>query len=490
MMNTVPELISASFKQPLKGIAIVYNNQRIVYSQLSNKINNFSKFLLQMGLGKQDRVAIFLPNNPSFVVSFFAIAKIGAIALTLNINYTQEELKKYLKYCKIKYVITDYQKEQLCRTAAGKLPVKIFPLDSWVNFVDTLRIQPSSKINIKINPQDQVLYQFSSGSTGIPKIASRSQHNVAKEIINISKTIKISNKDKIICVVPLWHAYGLIPAMALSVYSKATLVLVDKFYPRKILNILNKEKATIFYATPYMLNALSRMVKRKIKLPDLKFCFTAGAPLSKKLARGFYNKFGLFPQNFYGTTETGCVSINLDKNRESTIDSVGLPISNTKIKILLEDKKTAKVGYKGQVIIKTPACAQWYYLGDRKEPLLKDGYFYTGDLGKKDKRGNLYILGRKTYFINVGGIKVDSAEVEEVIKKFPLVKEALVMGAPDKLRGQIVKAVIMPKGASLDAKVLLKYCREKLADFKIPRIIEIRDKFSNSPLGKTFEGCL
>lgn len=334
-------------------------------------------------------------------------------------------------------------------------------------------------IKTKVKAQDAVLEQFSSGSTARPKLARRTHSNLLKEAENISQTIKISSRDKILCAVPLFHAYGFGTGMLSAIYSGAALILVNRFRSRRILNILRQEKVSIFFAVPYMFRMLAHSLDKRMRLPALKYCFSAGISLPEEVCKKFYSKFGVFVRDLYGTTETGCLAINLGRRPQTGLNSVGLPIKGAKIEIFLrKGHKKAKAGQKGEIAVKTPTCA------------LKRSYFYTGDIGKVDKGGNLYILGRKTSFINVAGMKVDPKEVEEVLNRHPGVKEAVVLAAPDKLRGEVVKAVVVPESSVLDKKALLKYCRKFLADFKLPRVIEFRDKLPRSSLGKILKGYL
>jgi long-chain acyl-CoA synthetase len=342
-----------------------------------------------------------------------------------------------------------------------------------------------------INSDDEALYQFSSGSTVKPKLAGRTHYNILSEAENVCKTIGISRKDKLLCAVPLFHAYGFGTVMTPSIYAGATLILINKFNPRRVLNMLKNERITMFFGVPYMFSLLFDIAAdKKIELLNLKYCFSAGISLPPEVSRNFYRKFGVFVRDLYGTTETGCISVNLNKDVGGTLDSVGLPIKGTKVNIKGEDEKKARIGENGEIIVKTPTCGRWYYIENAKKPIAKNGYLYTGDIGKKDRKGNLYIVGRKTSFINVAGAKVDPVEVEEVIRKYPGIKDVAVLGYQDKLRGEVVKAVIVSNGAALDKKSILKYCRNKIADFKVPRIIEARDKLPRSPLGKLLKGYL
>lgn len=484
-MKTISELVGETINEYSNRIAINYKREYLTYNDLDRKIAQFSHILLENDINYQDRVAIFLPNNPSFIISFFAIVKIRASAVAFNINYKKDELRNYLKFCRIKYIIFDKQNEDKCKSAIQNSSVKFISIDNSSLAIKSDR-KLYKKINIELASKDEVLYQLSSGSIGKPKVIIRNHFNLLSEVKSISETLKILGNDKIFCVAPLSHAYAFVPAMMTSVCLGATIVLVDNLNPRRILDTLQQKKVTIFYAFPYVLDSLSRIpFIGKVNLPNLRFCFSAGISLPAEVAKRFYTRFGLYPRNFYGTSETGCISINLNENIETALDSVGLPLNCTKVKIMLENGKIAEAGKIGEIIIKTPTCGRWYYIGNnKKKSLLKNGFFYTGDIGKIDKKGNLYILGRNPSFINVAGAKVDPKEVEEVLKGYPGIKEVVVIGFLDRLRGEAVKAIIVSEGKASDKKSILKYCRIKISDFKVPRVIEFRNKLPKSALGK------
>ncbi len=491
-MKVLPELIKATAKRFRHNISIIYDKESLTYSDLSRGIDIFAGYLLNNGINYQDKVAVFLSNNPLFIITFFAIAKIGAIAITLNTNYKEEELRSYLKGMSVKYLMLDVQLKDKCGKAIYGTAINLIIMNSKVIYPKiSRRVDKNYNIDIRINTDDEVLQQFSSGSTGKPKRVGRTHFNILSEARSVSKTIGISSKDKILCAVPLFHAYGFGSAMLPSIYSGAKLILLDKFNPRRVLGILKKEKITILFGVPYMFSMLADvLMKKRPKIPSLRYCFSAGISLPPEVSKKFYRKFGVFVRDLYGTSETGCISVNLNKGIETTLNSVGLPIIGTKVEVILEDANKAKVGQTGEIAVKTPTCGRRYYIENTNKPLLKDSYFYTGDIGKKDKKGGLYILGRKTNFINVAGTKVDPKEVEDLLKKHPAVKEAVVLGFPDKLRGEVVRAVVVPKNASLRKNSILKHCREKLADFKVPRVIEFRDKLPRNSLGKMLKGCL
>ncbi len=460
---------------------MVCGADRITYKDLEYRIEEKARFFLEQGLRPGDKVAVFLPNSLSFIVNFFALSKIGVRTLTLNANYKEDEIKRYLKTFKIKHLISNEETQKVPPRGCSTQEV---PPRGW-NFL------AGRNFSAKVNAQDQALCQFSSGSTGRPKMVVRTHANLISEAKNVVLSLGFSGKDRILCCVPLFHAYGFGTAMTPAFYSGATLILTDKFHPRQVIDVLEKERVTFLFAVPYMFNMLADAnTGKEVKLPALKFCFSAGISLPAEVSKKFYNKFGVYARDLYGTTETGCLSANLNKDIPETFKSVGLPIKGVEIDIMLENGKEAKTGRTGEFAVKAPTCGRWYETREKREPVFKKGYFYPGDIGKKDKDNNLYILGRKTTFINVAGEKVDPKEVEAVLKKCAGIKEVVVVASADPLRGEAVKAVIVPDGTPPDKKTVLKFCRERLADFKVPRIVEFRDEIPRSALGKVLKGYL
>ena len=459
-MEIIPDLLKHGCKMAPKNIAIEYNDKHLTYSDLSNEVNLVKDYLLNKGVKPGDRVALCLSNSHLFVSLFFALSDIGAIAVPLNISYKQEEINKYLNTAYIKCFI----------------------------FPDTISLKKkyseiNDKISIKVRPGEEVLHQLSSGSTAMPKRVGRTHFNILNEAQSISYALRLSSKDKILCLASLFHAYGFGFGMMASIYSGATLVITDGFKPSAILNLLERENISVLFAVPHMFSILSKAARnKKIKFSSLRWCFSSGISLPAEMAGVFYDQFGIFPRQIYGTTETGCLTINSSRNIEDNSNSVGQPIGGVKIDITSS----------GEIRAKSSSAGKYYYDGDgQRSPLLQDGYFYTGDIGKIDAYGNLYITGRGTCFINVAGAKVAPQEIEEVLRTCPLVEDVAVLGVPDRLRGEAIKAVIVPQnGRQISRKEIVKYCRIKLADFKMPRIIEFREEIPKSSLGKVLRGYL
>jgi long-chain acyl-CoA synthetase len=255
----------------------------------------------------------------------------------------------------------------------------------------------------------------------------------------------------------------------------------------RVLELIEKEKATILPGVPYIFNTLAEApADTQVDLSTLRLCFSAGNFLSKDIFDKFLQRFGIPIRQLYGCTEAGSVAINLDNQLEKTYDSVGLPMKNVEIKIVDDEGKELPVGMSGEIIIKSQALTSGYYnMPELNQQAFKGGWFLTGDLGKKDEFGRLYITGRKKILIDTGGRKVDPLEIEDILITHPKIKEAVVVGVKGAFAGELIKAVIVQQGLEkCEEQEISSYCKEQLAEFKIPRIIEFRDEIPKSPLGK------
>ncbi|OYD97470.1 acyl-CoA synthetase [Nostoc sp. 'Peltigera membranacea cyanobiont' 210A] len=480
--------------------AIAYDKLRISYQELYANITHLNNHLSTIGIVQGDCIALILPNSPEFAIAFYATAKLNAIVLPINPLLKQEEISYYIIDSNTKAIITNSHESENIRKIISKIGKKIelIVIDSTRSLtkeVDNSRITESTSIF-----KGDVLYLYSSGSTGKPKRVCRSQDNLSHEITNLSETANISAIDNILCIVPLYHAHGLENCLLAAIYNGATLVILEQvlhegkpievpfaFRRSRVLELIEKEKITILPAVPYILNTLAETPDdTQVDFSTLKLCFSAGNFLSKEIFDKFLQRFGIPVRQLYGSTEAGSIAINLDRDINNTYDSVGLPLKNIEIKIIDDTEKELPSGSIGEIVIKSKAVTKGYCnKPEINQQTFKDGWFFTGDLGKKDEVGRVYITGRKQIFIDTGGHKVDPLEIENILITHSQVKEAVVVGIKSLYAGEIIKAVIVPQNREIcDEKDILSYCRGKLADFKIPKIIEFCDEISKSPLGK------
>ncbi|MBD2194864.1 MULTISPECIES: class I adenylate-forming enzyme family protein [Calothrix] len=485
-------------KYPYKT-AIAYGNIRITYQELYANIQDLSNDLSIAGIAQGDCVALVLPNIPEFAIAFYTVAKINAIALPINPLLKEEELSYYMIDSNARAIITNSDGVDISRRIISKLDKKIELI-----VIDDIKL--TNQVNNSLIPQSathfngDVLYQYSSGSTGRPKRVCRSQNNLYHEVSNFTQTTNISSADNILCLVPLYHAHGLGNCLLAALNNGATLVILEQvtnqgkavevpfvFRRARVLELIEKEQVTILPAVPYIFNTLAETPDNtQVNLSSLKLCFSAGNFLSKEIFDKFLQRFNIPVRQLYGCTEAGSIAINLDSDLTSTYNSVGCPLKNIEIKIIDDAGKELPFGSIGEIVIKSPALTKGYcHKPELNQQVFQNGTFLTGDLGKKDAFGRVYITGRKQIFIDTGGHKVDPLEIEKILITHNQVKEAVVVGIKGSYAGEIIKAVIVPENQDIcDEKEILSYCKGKLADFKVPKVIEFRNEIPKSPLGK------
>lgn len=496
--KVLPLWISTNGERHPHKDAIIDGNKRITYSELNECISNLAGWLISRGVQRGDRVALLLQNSSEFVISFFAIAAIGAIAVPLNIQYKEQELTGYLRDSNPKVVIALSHLIPLIKEVISDLRNKECDVigvpdgrNESFSYMHAIKGNSPFYRPVDLQPENDVLCQYSSGSTGKPKRIIRTHSNLVSEAGNFNATVKITSNDKILCVVPLFHAHGFGNCMLASLYAGATLVILEDFNRRKVLQTIQDEQITVFPGVPFMFSILAETpLREKIRLSSLRLCFSAGAPLSHETFQKFFEKYGVPIRQLYGTTETGSVSINLDENISNTADSVGLPMKNVVVEIFGEKGEILQSNETGEIGIKSAAAIKGYSGSeDLNRESFRNEYFFPLDLGRKDNNGNLYITGRKTLFINTGGNKVDPSEIEVLLGKYPKVKEVVVVGAKSYYGEGVIKAVIVPN-IQCSEREIIDFCKGKIADFKIPKIIEFRDEIPKSPLGKVLRKYL
>jgi len=491
--------------------AIVYDKQRISYQQLYLQIKKFGKAISSIGICQGDCIALILPNCPEFIISFYAAATLNAVVLPLNHLFKEDEISYYISDSNARLIITDTKRAELCGKIISQLGknVELIVVDGspplTTSFNDLVFEETETADHVSCFEGD-VLYQYSSGSTGRPKRVCRTQKNLKHEVDNFTATSALTSSDNILCLVPLYHAHGFGNCLLAATCNGATLVILEQslqngvpvevpfiFKRQRVLELIETEKITILPAVPYIFNALAETpVETSADLSSLRLCFSAGNFLSKDIFDKFLSRFSIPVRQLYGCTEAGSVSINVDEQPEKNYDSVGLPLKNVEIKIVDDEGQELATGTIGEVVIKSQALTSGYYkMPELNQQAFRDGYFFTGDLGKKTEDGHIYITGRKKILIDTGGRKVDPLEIEDILMSHPQIKEAVVVGVKGTYEGEKIKAVIVPQDAAkCEEKEIYSYCKEQMAEFKVPKIIEFRDEIPKSPLGKILRKSL
>ena len=466
--------------------AVVTLSRRWTYGELAAAAEVLAARLLQEGFRLGDSLAIYLPNGFDFVVTFLAMVRSGFVAVPLNVNYQMEELSDYLGNSGARVVITEKKRQTDLEAVLGRLalPPRLIVLEEGWSTHEV----PQPKVPHVVHG-GSALRQYSTGSTGRPKPVVRTQVHLMAEAGHFARAVKVTPDDRILVVVPLFHAHGLGNGLLAALMNGATMIVLDGFNPREVLTTLQQERVTLYPGVPFMFKLLTETkLNGQPDMTRLRLAFSAGAALNPEVSDAFLKRFGVPVRQLYGSTETGSVTINLDSDVKGTIGSVGRAMPPVEVAIFNKSGDRLPAGEEGEVGLRGPTMTSGYEgLPEATSDSFRNGFFYPGDIGWLDKEGRLYITGRKTFFINVGGNKVDPADVEQVISVHPKVKEVVVLGVKSPYGGEMVKAVVVVSEHCSPSEIM-GICKGRLAEYKIPKLVEFRNKIPRSPLGKVLRG--
>lgn len=484
-VTTLNEMLAMVVTRNARKIAVLDDTTTVSYDSLEERIRMLAARLGKLGVRKGDPVALLFPNSLDFVTTFFSIIRLGAVAVPLNSQYQLNDILYVLNACGVSVLVTSSELAPLCQTSLLNYdrPCELLLIDDH----QFSEVQPAflENLDIGIDPGAPVLYQFSSGSTGRPKRVARTHANLLFELNGLIDTLQLRQEDRIIGVAPFSHVNGLMRSMLASVGAGATLYPLPRFERRAVADMIEKHGISILIGVPFMFGTLAKTnFQRRPDFSSLRLCVSASAPLPAELNRRFQERFGIYVRQLYGSTETGSVSVNLSADIDKTMESVGKPIGGIEVEVFTENGEPALANEIGEVAVKSPAAIESYDGDDElNKESFRGGYFMTGDLGRRNEDGLLYLVGRKKLFINKGGYKINPQEIELLLATHPKVEEAVVVGLPTPYGDEKVKAVIVLNAPCTEEEII-EHCRGKTADFKIPSLIEFRDEIPKTSTGK------
>ncbi|MEK6327867.1 MAG: AMP-binding protein [Actinomycetota bacterium] len=469
-------MLDASASAFADGVAVVHDRDRLTYAELAERVERLAAGLAARGLGAGDPVGLVLPNVPAFAIAFLGILRAGAVVVPLNPQFKEAELEFHFAESGVKAVITDENGMDGCRAVGERLAQPIALLTADALLEDRGPAPPATGALDR-----HAVFQYSSGSTGRPKRVPRSHRHLCLEADSYVAATDLSAEDRIFCTIPLFHTYGMGCCLLAAVRSGATLVLFEDPHPfvlqrGRALAAVESERATVFPAVPVTFRLLAE-APEPADLSALRMCFSAAAALPASTFRAFHDRFGVPVRQLYGCTEAGAVTVNMDDDPYATAGSVGRPIEGVELRVVDAAGEPMEQGRNGEVLIRSAAMPPGY--ADAEElnrDAFRDGWFRSGDRGRIDAEGRLFLTGRTKRLIDVSGDKVDPVEVEDVLAVHPKVAEVAVVGVAGGAPGEEeVKAVVVPAG-DCQERELIRYCRERLADYKVPARVEFREE--------------
>ncbi|HUK39785.1 MAG TPA: long-chain fatty acid--CoA ligase [Candidatus Acidoferrales bacterium] len=493
-MNIFDALENTKDRLPNKE-AILFCGTRITYKELHHRACRLSSALrAAVDLRPGDRVGLFLPNRPEFLVSYYAVVRLGSIAVSLNVMLKRDEVKFILNDCAAKLLITNGpQLDQV--PAANEIPSvqKVIcpnPAERDGNFcMDELTSGDRSELpTVSLHENAGAAILYTSGTTGKPKGVLLSHGNLVFNVRSTIQYTRMSDADRLICYLPLFHCFGQNFIMNAAVSSGATLILHERFQPDEILESIKSNRVSMFFGVPVVYSRLLSIPKIEEYFRDVRYCFTAAASMPTSIARLWREKVGKIIYEGYGLTETSpFAAYNHDSFYRD--GSIGTPVANVEMKIIDAEGRALPGGEIGEIAIKGPNVMQGYF-GRPKETAeaMRGGWFLTGDIGKMDDDGYFYLVDRSKDMINVSGFKVWPREVEEVLLQHPGLAEVAVVGIPDFETGEAVKAfAVLKPGESMTEQELIDFGRSRMAVYKAPRFVEFIDALPKNPTGKVLK---
>lgn len=525
----LPAMLDDTAKKYPNNTATIFIGARINYRSLAAQVNRFAGALSAMGIKKGDRVAVMLPNCPQEVISFFAILKLGAIVVQTNPLYVEREIEFQMKdsgaetmitldllYPKVAKVrqntplkrviatgIQDYLPFPLNLLYPIKLKkeghaVQLPPEPEVLRFKKILQGGPAAPPAVDINPaEDVAVFQYTGGTTGVSKGAMLTHRNLVANAVQVREWFPRcrEGKETVLGVLPLFHSYGMTTVKNFGVYTGSAMVLLPRFVINDVLKAINKYKPTLFPGAPTMYVAvINHPEVSKYNLSSITACLSGAAPLPLEVQQRFEAITGGKLVEGYGLSEASPVTHCNPLWGRNKIGTIGLPFPDTDVRIVdPEDPgKDLPLGEVGELAVRGPQVMLGYWnRPEENQKVFHNGWLCTGDMARMDEEGYTQIVDRKKDMIIAGGYNIYPREVEEILYEHPKVKEAAVAGVPDEYRGETVKAyVVLKEGEMATPEEILEFCRERLAKYKVPRIVEFRTDLPKTMVGKVLRRVL
>jgi long-chain acyl-CoA synthetase len=517
----VSQFLSESAQQFPNRVSAIYGEWKFTYQQIDSLSTDFARSLVENGIKKGEPIGLLLVNSPQFVIAFYGILKAGGVVVAMNPAYLQRELAFQINDSGINRLFCEESRLDFLNTTLPLTSVKnvVFTSDKDLDEIFALAVSGKDATSEKwhnlhkdslasfllagslsttklpnVQGEDVAIYQYSGGTTGVPKAAEGTHYNVVANTIQFRSWLYglKEGEEVVMAAIPLFHVYGMVIALSMGIALGASIILEPN--PRNfesILNNIQKYGATLFPGVPNIYNAINRhpdVQSGKIRLDTIKACISGSATLMKETKEKFETYTGGKLLEGYGLSEAPTATHCNPMMGENRIGSIGLPLPDVVAEIVsLEDGQTRMPVYiPGELIIKGPQIMRGYHNKDAEtRNAIKDGWLYTGDVAYMDDDGYFYLVDRKKDVIKVGGLQVWPNEIEQAISEHPDVLEVGVVGVVHSEFGERVKAFVVKKpGSELTGDEVKTWCAAHLARFKVPSYVQFIDQLPRSSVGK------
>jgi long-chain acyl-CoA synthetase len=504
--------------------ALHYAGTDITFRQLHDLVRACAAGLAEAGVAQGDRVALHLPNCPQYVIAYYAVLSIGAVVVNVNPMYTAAEIKHVLRNAEVSALVTfdlvldavraaaravGLGRVVVCGladfagTAGGRVSAKIELEDGWRHFVDLVHeARDRRPPHVDVQADAPAMLQYTGGTTGVPKGAVLTHRNLVAAAMQVVAWgeplagLDPPERRTVIAAIPYFHVYANTCVLNWSMLTCATQILTPRFDLDEFVDLLSRlDRVSFFPAVPTMIIGL--LGHPRAQALDLGYkvrCLNSGAaPLPRDVIRDLHDR-GIFLIEGMGLTETSSLAFANPMLGRKKVGSVGVPYIDADVRLVDPDGSGREVGVgePGEILIKSPLVMREYWRNPgQTADQLRDGWLATGDIAVRDEDWYFFVVDRKKDMIIAGGFNIYPREIDEVLHQHPKVMTAVSVGVPDAYRGETVKAfVVLKPGATATAEEIIAFCRERLAAFKAPKLVEFRHSLPQSTVGKVLRRIL
>ena len=494
-----------------ENVATIFFDQKLTYGEIRDQVRRLAAALKDMGVKKGDRVAIMLPNSPQFIISYYGVLEAGGVIANISPLHVERELEYEFNDSGAETLIYLDLFDERIQAVKGKSPLKRIIASSITDYMETPADPNVEKDadtyyfkeviagsepevpDVDIDPEnDLAALQYTGGTTGLPKGVMLTHRNLLSNAMQCSlwaKEFTEPGNDVYLDVIPFFHSYGQTVGMNNAIFNAATMLLIPQFEINMMLQAIQKYQPNFFPGVPTLYVAiLSHPEALDYGVDKLRLCNSGSAPIPIEVIKQFSSISGGIFCEGYGLSEASPVTHSNPIMGMRKVGSIGVPFPDTEAKIVDLEKGEQEMGINepGELIIRGPQVMKGYWeKPEETANTLRDGWLYTGDIGTMDEDGYFYIVDRKKDMIIAGGFNIYPREVDEVLYEHPKVQEAVTVGVPDEYRGETVKVYIVLKpDEECTEDEIISYCRERLAAYKAPRLVEFRAELPKTMVGK------
>ncbi|MFQ6122619.1 MAG: class I adenylate-forming enzyme family protein [Dehalococcoidales bacterium] len=478
--------------------AIVMGERKVSYAELDEASNKVANALIKMGVRKGERVVMLSPNSPEFVTVYFGIVKAGGIAVPLDIRYRVGELASLFASCQPKVLVAESDLLKPLVSALSRFDSVEHVIDlgseykgQFFNYGEIMATSSAQRVKVALAPEDIATISYTGGPTNHPQGAALSHRSLILEAIISAYGFQQTDKDMVMLfALPMYHMFGLASVLLTSVNKGSTVVMVPGTGVSigSFMEAIERERGTIYVGVPYIYALAVNIAERegiKYNLGSLRLCASGGAPLSIDIIRQFKQYYGLTIADVWGLTEAVSHVTCPPLDGTGRLGAQGKALPGWEIKVVDDNGNELPPNQPGEIIVRGPIMNGYHNNPQATAEAIKDGWLYTGDMGRVSEDGYLFLSGRKKELLILKGQNIYPSDIEEVLCTHPKVAGVTVVGVPDRLRGETVGAAIsLKEGEVATEQEIRQFCQERMADYKVPRQIIFTNSLPKSVTAK------